>query len=88
MNKQEFEQAIAKIGYKVKGVYPNAFIYDNNGKNTGIIGTLYSRYAGKTITAKFTTPMANELQKTFKDMKDKLNNLILLCNNLIKYSYE
>ena len=36
MNKQEFEQAIAKIGYKVKGVYPNAFIYDNNGKNTGI----------------------------------------------------
>ncbi len=23
-----------------------------------------------------------------KDMKDKLNNLILLCNNLIKYSYE
>ncbi|MEK7433027.1 MAG: UDP-N-acetylmuramoyl-L-alanyl-D-glutamate--2,6-diaminopimelate ligase [Cyanobacteriota bacterium] len=45
-------------------------ILKDNGKNTGIIGTLYSRYAGKTITAKFTTPMANELQKTFKDMKD------------------
>jgi len=36
MNKQEFEQAIEKIGYKVKGVYPNSFIYDNHAKNTGI----------------------------------------------------
>ncbi|RZL31939.1 MAG: UDP-N-acetylmuramoyl-L-alanyl-D-glutamate--2,6-diaminopimelate ligase, partial [Pedobacter sp.] len=40
------------------------------GKNTGILGTLYSRYAGIQVDAKYTTPMSDELQKTFKDMLD------------------
>ncbi|MFN8672436.1 MAG: UDP-N-acetylmuramoyl-L-alanyl-D-glutamate--2,6-diaminopimelate ligase [Candidatus Sericytochromatia bacterium] len=48
------------------------------GNETGIIGTLYSRYAGKTITAKYTTPMADELQKTFYEMKEhKVDSVIM-----------
>ncbi len=43
-------------------------ILKENGSNTGIMGTLYARYAGIQQTAKFTTPMADELQKTFQDM--------------------
>lgn len=45
-------------------------ILKEHGKNTGILGTLYARYAGVQHTAKYTTPMADELQKTFKDMLD------------------
>lgn len=49
-----------------------------NGDETGIIGTLYSRYAGNTYTAKYTTPMADELQKTFDDMlKHKVNAVVM-----------
>jgi UDP-N-acetylmuramoyl-L-alanyl-D-glutamate--2,6-diaminopimelate ligase len=43
-------------------------ILQENGAKTGIMGTLYARYADVKQTAKFTTPMADELQKTFKDM--------------------
>lgn len=45
-------------------------ILKENGKKTGILGTLYARYGGITETAKYTTPMTNELQKTFKKMLD------------------
>lgn len=38
------------------------------GHKTGIMGTLYSRYADIKETAKFTTPMPDQLQKTFRDM--------------------
>lgn len=46
-------------------------VLKENGKRTGILGTLYARYADVTEVAKFTTPMTNELQKTFKKMLDK-----------------
>jgi UDP-N-acetylmuramoyl-L-alanyl-D-glutamate--2,6-diaminopimelate ligase len=53
-------------------------ILQENGSQTGIMGTLYSRYAGITHIAKFTTPMPDELQKTFKDMADhKVDSVIM-----------
>lgn len=36
MNKQEFIEAIEKIGWSVQGKFPNEWIYDNECKNTGI----------------------------------------------------
>jgi UDP-N-acetylmuramoyl-L-alanyl-D-glutamate--2,6-diaminopimelate ligase len=53
-------------------------ILKENNKNTGILGTLYARYAGITEVAKYTTPMTNELQKTFRKMFDaKVDSVIM-----------
>ena len=44
----------------------------------GIIGTLYSRYGNVEKTAKFTTPMADELHETFDDMiKHNVSSVIM-----------
>jgi hypothetical protein len=32
MTIQELEEGLSKIGYSIKGKYPNRFIYDNNNK--------------------------------------------------------
>lgn len=53
-------------------------ILKENGDETGLIGTLYSRYAGNTYTAKYTTPMADELQKTFADMLNHNVNSVVM----------
>lgn len=45
-------------------------VLKENGKKTGILGTLYAKYGDVTEVAKFTTPMTNDLQKTFKKMYD------------------
>ncbi len=42
-----------------------------NGANTGLLGTLYTKYADVKHVAKYTTPMPNELQETFHDMVAK-----------------
>lgn len=53
-------------------------ILQEKGSKTGIMGTLYARYADVTQTAKFTTPMSDELQKTFNDMLEHGVNSVVM----------
>jgi UDP-N-acetylmuramoyl-L-alanyl-D-glutamate--2,6-diaminopimelate ligase len=45
-------------------------IFADAGKRTGLIGTMYTKIADKTIETKNTTPESLTLQKTFKQMVD------------------
>jgi len=36
MTRQEFEEKLSLIGYKIKGHLPNAFVFDNKNNNTGM----------------------------------------------------
>jgi UDP-N-acetylmuramoyl-L-alanyl-D-glutamate--2,6-diaminopimelate ligase len=45
-------------------------IAEAGGGSTGIIGTIQTRYAGRTVEATHTTPDALELQKLLRDMVD------------------
>ncbi len=45
-------------------------IFADSGEKTGLIGTMYTKIADKTIETKNTTPESLTLQKTFKQMVD------------------
>ncbi len=46
-------------------------IFADQGKRTGLIGTMYTKIAGRTIETKNTTPESLTLQKTFRKMVDE-----------------
>ncbi|WP_040204850.1 UDP-N-acetylmuramoyl-L-alanyl-D-glutamate--2,6-diaminopimelate ligase [Neobacillus jeddahensis] len=53
-------------------------IFADVGKNTGLIGTMYTKIADQTFEAKNTTPESLTLQKTFKQMVDAGVNLAVM----------
>lgn len=56
-------------------------IYDllkDNDYNPGLIGTLYTKYSNIVKEAKFTTPMPDEIHKTFREMSDnKVDSVVM-----------
>ena len=56
------------------------------GLTTGLIGTIHTRYAGKSVQATLTTPEAPDLQKLLADMRD--NGVTLVAAEVSSHALE